>query len=133
MGFVVAAKPPTISGPIGYGNGSMTINVRPPCWPAGTQCPNDCAKALHERVTQNHVALTGPWAGWRLAGRDLVAPDGQRINPQRLLGLMWRDAQELRLAGYANRRKAEAKPRQSVKVVVVDLHDWHEQRFGRSG
>ena len=68
-----------------------------------------------------------------MAGRDLVAPDGQRINPQRLAGLMWRDAQELRLAGYANRRKAEAKPRQTVKVVIVDLADWQSKHFGSAG
>jgi len=105
---------------------------RPPCWPAGSSCPNECAAALHERITRNHVALTGPWAGWRLAGRDLVAPDGQRINPQRLAGLMWRDSQELRQAGYAKRAQAE-KPRQQVKVVVVDLADWQQRNLGRVG
>lgn len=136
MGFVVDPVATTISGPIGYGNRSMTNDVRPPCWPAGTQCPNDCAAALHDRVTRNHVALSGPWAGWRLAGRDLVAPDGQRINPQRLTGLMWRDAQELRAAGYANRRAAESGKKRfgvsSVKVVIVRLADWHARRFGRA-
>ena len=25
---------------------------------------------------RNHVRLHGPWAGWRLAGRDLVSPEG---------------------------------------------------------
>jgi hypothetical protein len=29
----------------------------------------------------NHVQLTGPWAGWRLAGRDLVSPAGERVQP----------------------------------------------------
>lgn len=53
---------------------------------------------------------------------------------------MWRDAQELRRAGFASRQKADttgtkraAFGGQKVKVVIVELADWHEQRFGRSG
>jgi len=49
----------------------------------------------------------GEWYGWRLRGRHLVSPDGQRMTVERLKGLMWRDAMELRLAGYVSRRKAE--------------------------
>ena len=82
------------------------------------------------------------WAGWRwsASGRYLVSPDGDKITAQRLLGLMWRDSQELRRAGFASRQKADttgtkraAYGGQKVKVVIVDLADWHEQRFGRSG
>ena len=32
--------------------------------------------------------LEGAWLGWRLRGRDLVSPDGDRISPERLRGLM---------------------------------------------
>jgi hypothetical protein len=44
---------------------------------------------------------------------------------------------ELRLAGYASRRKAEAGmgkagQRQMVKVVVVDLGEFRERHFGQS-
>ncbi|MCR6687081.1 hypothetical protein [Pseudoxanthomonas sp.] len=75
---------------------------RPPCWPFGEQCPNLCARQHLERVVYNHVELTGPWAGWRLAGRDLVSPGkpskALRITPGRLLGLLWREAAEAKLA-----------------------------------
>lgn len=47
------------------------------------------------------------WNGWRFAGRFLVSPDGERITQERLSGLLWRDGRELRLAGFASRRKAE--------------------------
>jgi len=69
------------------------------------------------------VDLTGDWYGWRLRGRHFVSPDGQRITQERLHGLLWRDAMELRRAGYASRRKAEtgSTRRQIVKVIVVDL------------
>lgn len=81
--------------------------------------------------------LTGPFAGWSLRGNYLVSPNGDRMTPERLAGLAWRDQMELRLAGYASRRKAEAGTRragqrQIVKVVVVDLGDFRERHFGRS-
>lgn len=52
----------------------------PPCWPQGQRCPNDCAKQLYDhRVIYNHTRHWGNWTGFRMAGRELVAPDGQRI------------------------------------------------------
>jgi hypothetical protein len=59
------------------------------------------------------------------------------MTPERLAGLAWRDEMELRLSGYASRRKTEAGTRkagqrQMVKVVVVDLGDFRERHFGRS-
>lgn len=70
---------------------------RRPCH--GHNCkPNACAAAHYRRIIDNHVRLTGPWAGWRLAGRDLVSPAGERINPERLRGLIFRQAAEERVA-----------------------------------
>ena len=73
------------------------------------------------------------WAGWSFSanGRHLVSPDRDRITPERLAGLLWRDAMELRRAGLRSRREAE-KPvlRGRVKVVVVELADWHARHFG---
>ena len=60
-----------------------------------------------------------------MAGADLVALDGQRINVQRMKGLLWRDSMELRRAGFASRRRAErAGPK--VKVLVIDLKEYRE-------
>jgi len=71
------------------------------------------------------VDFDGEWYGWRLRGRHLVSDDGQRMTPQRLAGLLWRDKMELRRAGFASRRAAEAAKaasgRQLVKVVVIEL------------
>ncbi|MGV6490320.1 DUF3653 domain-containing protein [Stenotrophomonas rhizophila] len=81
--------------------------------------------------------LSGPFAGWSVRGNYLVSPEGDRMTPERLVGLAWRDQMELRLAGYASRRKAEAGSRkagqrQMVKVVVVDLGEFRERHFGQS-
>ena len=73
--------------------------------------------------------LDGEWYGWRVRGRFLISDDGQRIPKERLRGLLFRDAGELRLAGFESRRKAEANQRAKsrgfkVKVIVVDLGEY---------
>ena len=65
------------------------------------------------------MTLTGPWDGWRFAGRDLVAPDGQRISPERLRGILFRQELEARRDGLHARRKQSE--RQLVRVVLIDL------------
>ncbi|MGJ7901005.1 hypothetical protein [Lysobacter sp. 1R34A] len=77
------------------------------------------------------IDLTGEWYGWRVRGRYLVSDDGQRIPVERLRGLLFRDAGELRLAGFESRRKAEANRRSKsrgfkVKVVIVDLAEYRQ-------
>jgi hypothetical protein len=70
---------------------------RPPCWSEGQPCPNTCAEQLRSRVIRNHTPLFGEWAGWRMAGRCLVSPDGDRISPERLRGLLFVEAGRLRV------------------------------------
>lgn len=101
---------------------------RPPCWPEGQPCPNNCASQLYERVVYNHTPLFGPWAGYRFTGKDLVAPDGQRINERRLQGILWRDQMELRRAGFASRRQANRGAGTKVKVLVIDLQEYRGKR-----
>lgn len=76
------------------------------------------------------------WSGWYWtdSGRYLKSPDGERISPHRLRGLLWRDAMELRRAGWASRKSAETnRGHKPVKVIVVDLDDWRDRHFGRAG
>lgn len=85
------------------------------------------------RVVEIRTDVPSTWVGWSFSanGRHLVSPDRDRITPERLAGILWRDAMELRRAGLRSRREAE-KPvlRGRVKVVVVDLADWHARHFG---
>ncbi len=62
----------------------------PPCWKAGEPCPNKCADQLYQRVVRNHTPLHGPWQGWRMAGWQLVSPQGERIDPRTLDRWLWR-------------------------------------------
>ncbi|MNU92456.1 hypothetical protein D3C71_823720 [compost metagenome] len=50
--------------------------------------------------------LAGPFAGWSVRGNYLVNPDGDRMTPERIAGLAWRDQMELGVAGFASGRKA---------------------------
>lgn len=71
--------------------------MQPPCLIPG-QIMNDCARNLYAEKVLGHVDLAADWAGWRLRGRWLVSPEGERINPERLRGILFREAGEQRLA-----------------------------------
>lgn len=69
-----------------------------PCHQIG-QDMNRCAAALYEWRIYGNGPLHGRWwSGWRIAGRELVSPDGQRISPERLRGLLFRESSEARIA-----------------------------------
>lgn len=88
--------------------------------------PEEALRFMLAALVHQQIDLTGPWQGWRVRGRELVAPHGQRIPVRRLQGLLWREEMELRSAGFASRKKAESARRnaQLVKVVVVHLGDY---------
>lgn len=99
---------------------SVNDHLRPPCWPENGPCPNPCARAHYDRVVFNHTELHGPWAGWRLAGRDLVAPGrpktAARISVGRLQGFLWREESEARI----ERAKARNSSHRG-KVIALTL------------
>lgn len=65
----------------------MYLDV-PPCLVSGAEF-NNCAKALYAWRVNALGEMPGEWAGWRLAGRYLVSPDGDRISPRRLRGILF--------------------------------------------
>ena len=66
----------------------------PTCW----HCKAESPATHYARIVENRTALYGPWEGWRMAGRFLVAPDGQRITPERLRGMLWAEQTSARLS-----------------------------------
>lgn len=62
----------------------------PPCVKIGEEL-NYCARIRFAEQVLNHVALFNEWQGWKFKGRDLVSPDGLRINPERLRGFLFRE------------------------------------------
>lgn len=47
---------------------------------------------MHEALVHNRIHFGYEWQGWRMAGRDLVSPEGDRICANRLLWLMRRES-----------------------------------------
>jgi hypothetical protein len=70
--------------------------MQPPCLERA-QPMNDCARRLYQEKVLGHVDLAADWAGWKLRGRWLISPDGDRINTLRLRGMLFREAQEQRI------------------------------------
>jgi hypothetical protein len=59
---------------------------------------NTCAKRLYAEKVNGHVDLAADWAGWRLRGKWLVSPEGDRINALRLRGILFRESGEKRVS-----------------------------------
>jgi len=80
------------------------------CSPRPLHRATTCTSARNRR---HHQHLGGPWAGWRMAGRVLVSPDGDRITPERLRGLLWRHTLE--------QRRDEARSRREKRVTSGEV------------
>jgi hypothetical protein len=50
------------------------------------------ARAMYAAIAHGHIDLAHEWTGWRLRGRWLISPEGDRITPERLRGLLFREA-----------------------------------------
>ncbi len=79
----------------------------PPCVKLGTPM-NHCAKARYSEQILGHIALVGDWQKWKFKGRDLVSPDGHRISPEALRGILMREATKQRALALKNKDKPSA-------------------------
>lgn len=89
--------------------------MQPPCITPG-QAVNPCARRLYDEKVLGHVDLSADWAGWRLRGRWLISPEGDRVNPLRLRGMLFREANDQR------RHKAGSRNgQQSAGAKVIQI------------
>lgn len=88
------------------------MDAAPPCI-MRNKALNPCARARYAERVLGHLDLPADWAGWRLRGRWLISPEGDRMTPERLRGLMFRECLEQR------QRKAARKGQQEAKVVAL--------------
>jgi hypothetical protein len=68
--------------------------------------PHD--EALHfmyDALVYSRVDFAGEWVGWRMRGRDLITPDGDRLSVGRLRWILGREA--IRQASSKNRAPRE--------------------------
>ena len=51
---------------------------------------------MYDCLVYNTIDFGHEWAGWKMRGRVLVSPDGDRISAQRLRGLLFQEANRVR-------------------------------------
>lgn len=85
-------------------------------------CQAESTEAHHERIVHNRMPLYGPWAGWRMAGRELGSPDGDRITPRRLAGVLWAENSRKRIL------KAQQRPAPTPQAKPPAARIVHRQR-----
>lgn len=84
----------------------------PTCW----HCQAETPTAHYERIVHNHTKLYGPWDGWRMAGRFLIAPGpAGRITPERLLGMLWEE--RARRSRVARVEQSQLTPARIVPIL----------------
>lgn len=44
---------------------------------------------MYDALVHCRIDLAQEWSGWKIRGRDLVSPAGDRISPARLAGLLF--------------------------------------------
>lgn len=60
--------------------------------PRCRHCKAETTASHYDRTVYNVTPLYGPWEGWRMAGRYLVAPGkAGRLTPERLAGMLWEE------------------------------------------
>ncbi|MEN5101976.1 DUF3653 domain-containing protein [Stenotrophomonas sp. TWI809] len=69
--------------------------------------------------------LSGPFSGWSIRGNYLVSPDGDRMTPERIAGLAWRDQTRhsdqhvsIHRASFPERIRVRGMPDDSANVVA---------------
>lgn len=59
--------------------------------------PEQAMQFMHDALVLNRIHFGYEWQGWRMAGRYLVSPEGDRICANRLLWLMRREGMREKL------------------------------------
>jgi hypothetical protein len=68
------------------------------CW----HCNAESTPAHYERVVYNRTELFCEWQGWRLSGRFLIGPHGERFTPDRLAAIAHADKAKKRFGRMGN-------------------------------
>ncbi|MGV8950484.1 MAG: DUF3653 domain-containing protein [Cypionkella sp.] len=66
----------------------------PGCW----HCKAETTDDHYDRIVYNKQLLYAEWNGWRMAGRFLIGPHGERFTPDRLAAIAWNDRKQKRVS-----------------------------------
>lgn len=80
--------------------------------------PEQALNFMRQVVLHCHCDFTHEWEGWKLRGRDLVSPSGQRVSARRLAGLLFVEENRVRVA---KPRKNAVSPQPSPIAPAVAI------------
>lgn len=86
-----------------------------------TPSQEDAMQFMYQVLVNGQLDMQNEWKGWKLRGPYLVAPNGDRIMPQRLLGLLYVEKLQKRVLA-AGKKKLQATapaPLADTGVVVM--------------
>lgn len=79
----------------------------------------DAENFMYQVMVNGHLDLANEWSGWKLRGPYLVAPNGDRILPQRLIGLLYVEKLQKRVHAASKAKPAPLAPLATLGVVAV--------------
>jgi hypothetical protein len=65
--------------------------------------------------------LCGPWAGWRIRGRDLITPTGERVNARRLAGLLFVEQLQAKVRTARSRAHTAGQPQAIATALILEF------------
>lgn len=77
--------------------------------------PDEALDFMRAVLLHSHCDFTHEWQGWKLRGRDLVSPDGDRISARRLRGLMFAETNRVRAVRARPQEVGNVVPLQQVR------------------
>lgn len=111
---------------------TYNLDLRPPCWPVGEQCPKLRGRSASAR---RHQPCGTHWTvGWLALGRPRSRCTQRRRDTRATAARIAMACHTGDIRHSVRRRNAKRKAVQQsmVKVVVVDLGEWREHHFGHS-
>lgn len=91
--------------------------------------PDEAMSFMYDALVLCRVDLAGEWSGWKIRGRVLVSPDGDRIPVERLRGLLFTESlkrQKRNKPGRPPKLELDARPR--AQVVPIPPPPAQEER-----
>lgn len=86
--------------------------------------PEEALCFMADAMLYQRIDLTGPWQGWKLRGRVLVSPDGDRVPVERLRGMLFTESLKRPKRNKPGRvPKHELEQRASASVVALPLSE----------
>lgn len=81
--------------------------------------PDEAMNFMRQVLLHCDCDFAHEWQGWKLRGRDLVSPSGQRVNARRLAGLLFVEENRVRVEKV--KKVGSPKPAPVAPAIAVPM------------